>query len=74
MMASTLLRDLKRKLNGWVILSGIGAMAALLPSFYILVGLFRKPNENWQHIREYMLVDYALESLRLVGGTVAFAS
>lgn len=72
-MASTLLRDLKRKLNGWVILSGIGAMAALLPSFYILIGLFRKPNENWQHIREYMLVDYALESLRLVGGTVAFA-
>ncbi len=59
--------------NGWVIISGIGAVAALLPSLYILAGLFRKPNDNWAHIREYMLADYALESLAAVTGTLAVA-
>ncbi len=65
------LRNGKRKLNSWKIISVIGAFAALLPSLYILIGLFRKPNENWQHIAEYMLKDYALQSLWLVIGTCA---
>ncbi|REK75701.1 ABC transporter permease [Paenibacillus paeoniae] len=62
---------IRHKLNGWVIISGIGALTALLPSLYILTGLLGKPNENWAHIREYMLLDYAVESLLLAGGTVA---
>lgn len=58
-------------MNGWVTLSVIGAFLALLPSLYILFGLFQEENENWQHIQEYMLVDYALQSLWLVLGTGA---
>lgn len=65
------LRDLKRKSNAWTIISSIGAFAALLPSLYILIGLFQKPNENWQHIQQYMLKDYVLQSLWLVLGTGA---
>ncbi|MGG4492469.1 ABC transporter permease [Brevibacillus reuszeri] len=71
MIGSALLRNLRRNMNGWVTLSVIGAFLALLPSLYILFGLFQKENENWQHIQEYMLVDYALESLWLVLGTGA---
>ncbi|MBD2861541.1 ABC transporter permease [Paenibacillus oceani] len=72
MKVNTLWRTIKRNSNAWVLLSAAGALAALVPSLYILIGLFRKPNENWQHIQEYLLLDYALESLRLVLGTVFF--
>lgn len=71
MTGAALLRNLKRKLNGWVALSVMGAFLALLPSLYILLGLFAHTNENWQHIQEYMLLDYALQSLWLVLGTGA---
>ncbi|WP_289142897.1 iron ABC transporter permease [uncultured Brevibacillus sp.] len=71
MIGSALLRNLRRNLNGWVTLSVIGAFLALLPSLYILFGLFQKETENWQHIQEYMLVDSALQSLWLVLGTGA---
>lgn len=71
MIGSALLRNLRRNINGWVTLSVIGAFLALLPSLYILFGLFQKENENWQHIQEYMLFDYALQSLWLVLGTGA---
>ncbi|MBH5317448.1 iron ABC transporter permease [Paenibacillus sp. GSMTC-2017] len=54
-----------------MLLSGIGAIAALLPSLYILMGLIGKPNENWAHIKEYMLLDYAWESFILVVGVVS---
>ncbi|MCU6710886.1 iron ABC transporter permease [Paenibacillus sp. J5C_2022] len=70
--SSTWRRHLGQKCNGWYVISGIGALAALLPSLYILTGLLGKPNENWAHIREYMLLDYAKESLLLMGGTVVF--
>lgn len=71
MTGALLRRSLRRKLNGWVTLSVIGAFLALLPSLYIFFGLFQKQNENWQHIQEYMLLDYALQSLWLVLGTGA---
>ena len=72
MNVSAFMRKLKRNSNGWVILSIVGAILALLPSLYILIGLFQKPNENWQHIQQYMLKDYALQSLWLVLGTAVF--
>lgn len=71
MTGALLRRSLRRNLNGWVTLSVIGAILALLPSLYIFFGLFQKQNENWQHIQEYMLLDYALQSLWLVLGTGA---
>ncbi|MED1725515.1 iron ABC transporter permease [Brevibacillus parabrevis] len=71
MTGAALRRSLKRKWNGWVALSVTGAVLALLPSLYILLGLFARTTENWQHIQQYMLLDYALQSLWLVLGTVA---
>lgn len=73
-MIPSLLRGFRQKFGGWSVISGIGALLALLPSLYILAGLLGKPGDNWAHIREYMLVDYALESLLLAGGTVLFAT
>ncbi|OBR66379.1 iron ABC transporter [Paenibacillus oryzae] len=73
-MKTLLLRRWKQRFGAWSVISGIGAVLALLPSLYILAGLLGKPGENWAHITEYMLLDYALESLLLTGGTVVLAS
>ena len=71
-MNVALWRDLKRRLNGWTIISVIGAALALIPSLYIWLGLFSKPNENWQHIKEYVLIRSTLETLSLVLGAGFF--
>ncbi|WP_026074387.1 ABC transporter permease [Brevibacillus massiliensis] len=66
MYRQTFRRSFARIRNGWVALSLLGVAAVLLPNLYILLNLFHQPNENWQHIREYMLKDYVLQSLWLV--------
>ncbi|NHN29762.1 ABC transporter permease [Paenibacillus agricola] len=71
MDVSTLWRNLRRSSNLWVIISVSGALAALLPSIYIMIHLLKPPNENWLQIQTYMLQDYALQSLWLVLGTGA---
>lgn len=57
---------MKRHLNSWTIISFLGATVVLLPNLYILIHLLQAPNENWQHIKEYLLKDYILQSLGLV--------
>lgn len=59
-------RNIKRNMNGWVALGILGAAVVLLPNFFILANLFRPVNENWQHIKQYMLADYVFQSLQLV--------
>lgn len=59
-------RSLKQHLNFWLISSVVAAAIALLPLLAILVSVFQEPNENWAHIREYMMLDYVLESVWLV--------
>ncbi|UHA75886.1 iron ABC transporter permease [Paenibacillus sp. 481] len=59
-------------MNGWVALSVLGAFVALLPSLYIFIGLFQQPNDNWQHVKEYVLKDSVIQSLWLVLGTGTF--
>jgi iron(III) transport system permease protein len=71
MQAWTAWRNARRQLNGWTILTVAGALAALAPSLYILFGLLGKPTDNWRHIREYVLLDSALQSLWLVLGAGA---
>lgn len=70
---NTIVRNLKRQTNGWLILSLIGAAGVLLPSFFILTSLLSKPNENWQQIQNYLIKDYILESFTLIFFTSIFA-
>ncbi|WP_270167656.1 ABC transporter permease [Paenibacillus sp. SYP-B4298] len=61
-------RTMQRQLNGWTIATVAGALAALAPSAYILLGLLAEPTENWPHIRDYVLLDASLQSLWMVLG------
>ncbi|RHW43623.1 iron ABC transporter permease [Neobacillus notoginsengisoli] len=51
-------RLLKQQLNIWSLLSLVLIIAILIPNFIIGAQLFTEPNENWQHIKDYLLKDY----------------
>lgn len=46
------------KLNGFAALSTIFMLMIVLPNIDVILHLFEKPNENWYHIKEYLLNDY----------------
>lgn len=74
-MKITLLpRSAGRHINGWTMTSVIGAAAVLLPILYVLAGLFRSPNENWDKVKQFLLTDYMLGSAKLVLFTGFFAA
>ncbi|RXZ80773.1 iron ABC transporter permease [Paenibacillaceae bacterium] len=61
-----LLRKIRRHINGWTIASAIGAAVILLPILYVLFGLTRPANDNWQTVKQYLLTDYIIGSAKLV--------
>lgn len=68
----TVVRDIRKHTNGWLFVSLLGAAVVLLPLFPIGASLFQQPNENWQHIQEYLLRGYVLQSVGLVLFTSLF--
>jgi len=69
-----LLRLLRSKLNGWWILSMIGVVVILLPILFVFFSLFQQPNENWFHIKHYLLNTYIKETTILVVYTGTFTA
>lgn len=64
----------RRYTNGWLMVSLGGAVVVLLPLLFVIASFLQPPNENWQHIRDYLMKDYVLQSLWLVlvtGGLTA---
>lgn len=56
----------------WGILSLIFVFLMVLPNFNIFINLFNSPNENWNHIKEYLLKDYIVNSATLISFTGFF--
>ncbi|MEJ8554815.1 ABC transporter permease [Tepidibacter sp. Z1-5] len=56
----------KQNLNIWSLLSFIFIALVIMPNINIFISIFQKPNENWFHIKEYMLKGYILNSMTLV--------
>lgn len=52
--------------NIWAFISFLVLLVLLLPNLTILAGLFDKPNENWYHIKTYLLRDYLINSTVLI--------
>ncbi|NGP46794.1 iron ABC transporter permease [Bacillaceae bacterium SIJ1] len=46
-----------RRINIWAVLSFLFIVMILLPNLVIVVNFFTPGNENWQHIKDYLLVD-----------------
>ncbi|MGE7667584.1 ABC transporter permease [Ureibacillus composti] len=67
-------RHLKKDVNSWWIISLVGAVVILLPILFIFLTIFLEPNENWIHIRQYLLKNYVKNTLLLVGLTGLFTA
>lgn len=75
-MCSNLIRkkQIVSQINTWSILSLIFVVLILLPNINILVNIFSKANENWVHIKQYLLKDYIINSLIIVTFTGLFSA
>ncbi|MFJ8235444.1 ABC transporter permease [Ureibacillus sp. NPDC094379] len=67
-------RNLKKEINSWWIISLVGAVVILLPILFIFSTIFQEPNENWIHIRQYLLRNYVTNTLLLVVLTGIFTA
>ncbi|MTI68609.1 MAG: iron ABC transporter permease [Firmicutes bacterium] len=65
-------RDIKSNINLWSILSLIFIILIVLPNLNIFINIFNESNENWNHIKEYLLKDYIINSLTLIMFTGVF--
>lgn len=52
--------------DAWAVLSFLFVALLIIPSLHIFVNLLLPANENWQHIKDYLLKDYVTNSLSLV--------
>lgn len=51
--------------NVWSSVAALIVGATLLPVIFIALGVLPAPTENWQHIKDYLLTDYAVTTLVL---------
>ncbi|MRX74077.1 ABC transporter permease subunit [Bacillus lacus] len=68
------LRRIKQQLNIWFLLSILFISIMLIPNFIIGVQMFSEPNENWSHIKEYLLKDYVYNTVVILFFTAAAAT
>lgn len=59
-------------INSWSILSFVFLLLILIPNINTLLHIFSKPNENWNHIKEYLLKDYVINTIKLITTTGLF--
>ncbi|WP_456276133.1 ABC transporter permease [Bacillus sp. AK128] len=69
-----LVHQAKRQLNVWAILSFLFVLVILLPNLLIATHFFAPPNENWQHIKEYLLLDIVSNTVILMVFTGLFTT
>lgn len=62
-------RSIKRNFNLWGVLSAFFAVLIILPNVDLFSNLFTQPNENWYHIKAYLLQDYITNTLVIIGFT-----
>lgn len=65
-------RNIKSNFNIWGILSLVFVLLIVLPNLNIFINIFNEPNENWNHIKKYLLKDYIINSVTLITFTGLF--
>jgi iron(III) transport system permease protein len=62
-------RNIYKGLKWWWIVSIIGAVVILAPIPFVLFSILQEPNDNWFHIRQYLLKNYVKDTIILVVAT-----
>lgn len=65
-------RGFKKDFNIWALLSTLGVVLILAPTLDVLLKIFEEPNENWYHVKEFLLKDYTINSLKIAFFTAIF--
>lgn len=65
-------RSFKTRLNLWGVLSALFTILIILPNVDLFANLFTQPNENWYHIKTYLLRDYISNTLIIISFTGLF--
>ncbi|WP_342601372.1 iron ABC transporter permease [Psychrobacillus sp. FSL H8-0483] len=55
--------------NSWTVVAGIIILLLFLPNLTIISGIFTPSNENWEHMKEFVLGTYIKNSFILIGFT-----
>lgn len=66
------IRKSRTPINMWAILSYAFVLLILLPNIDIIMHIFAKSNENWEHIKTYLLKDYVSNTLTIIIFTGGF--
>jgi iron(III) transport system permease protein len=61
-----LLKRIKQGSPGWFLLTALIITLLLIPNINIIINLFGEASENWEHVRDYLLLNYFQNSLLLV--------
>jgi len=64
--------SIKQSFNLWGMFSAFFAALIILPNVDLFENLFIQPNENWYHIKTYLLQDYITNTLVIIGFTGVF--
>lgn len=67
------LRKLKIQFNGWAILSLLIMLLIILPNLNILSNIFKEANDNWIHIKAFLLKEYVINTLVILLFTGGFS-
>lgn len=65
-------RSIKRNFNLWGILSAFFVVLIILPNLDLFANLLTEPNENWYHIKTYLLQEYITNTLVIIAFTGVF--
>ncbi|HIO92717.1 MAG TPA: iron ABC transporter permease [Leucothrix mucor] len=57
-----------RRINRWTVLTLLIALLMSLPLLVVSSSIFQPLNENWQHLKDYLLTEYIINSLILMVG------
>ncbi|WP_338115277.1 iron ABC transporter permease [Oceanirhabdus seepicola] len=63
------MKKVRRETNFWSVSSTIMVLLIVFPSINIFMNLFKGANENWDHIKEYLLKTSMINTIILVIGT-----
>ncbi|MEG2892432.1 MAG: iron ABC transporter permease [Clostridium sp.] len=54
---------MRKRFNGWGVFSVVFCIIIVLPSLEILASLFKEPGQQWEHIKEYLLNEYIINTI-----------
>lgn len=60
------MRKFQANFNIWAVLSIIAISLIVLPNLHIVAKVFTEPNDNWRHIKQFLLQEYLTNTISII--------